>query len=540
MNTWTGGMRLTRLAVRRDRVTVPAWIIGLGAFVAATTALFERDFVAAEDVVRETRLVATNAGMRMLGLVSGPTVGGYMLHREYVMVAALAALMSTLLVVRHTRQNEELGRAEVLGSAVVGRKAALAAAVATGVLANVLLAGVLGLAIVVAGQPVTGSLLAGASVAGVGLVFVGVAAVSSQLTSTTRGASGIAGGVLALAFLLSGVGNMLGRVDESGLTVDSAWPAWLSPIGWGQQVRPFGGDHAWPLALSLLLCGALVALAFALVGRRDIGRGLWREPQAPSAAARSLLSPTGLAWRLQRGAVLGWAVGMLGFGLVLGGITEQVSTAGGGAADWYTRTGGTDVVVDAFLTSIIGMAGMFVSIYVVQVLLRVRVDETGGTAEPILATGVTRPRWLAGHLRAALVGTVLLLVVFGAATGLAAGSALGDGATHLVEMTSAGLVQLPGVMVVGGAVTALVGVVPRSATALSWILLVVFLVVGPMFGPGLGLPVWVQDLSPFSHVPKYPATDPAAVPLLVLAATGLGLTLVGVLATRRRDLRLPV
>jgi ABC-2 type transport system permease protein len=540
MNTWTGGLRLTRLAVRRDRVTVPAWILGLGAFVAATTALFEHDFVDVEDVVRETRLVATNAGMRMLGLVSGATVGGYMLHREYVMLAALAALMSTLLVVRHTRQNEELGRAEVLGSAVVGRKAALAAAVATGVAANVLLACVLGLAIVVAGQPVAGSFLAGASVASVGLVFVGVAAVSSQLASTTRGASGIAGGVLALAFLLSGVGNMLGSVDESGLTVDSAWPVWLSPIGWGQQVRPFGGDHAWPLVLSVLLCGALVVLAFALVGRRDIGRGLWREPEAPSAAPRSLLSPTGLAWRLQRGAVLGWALGMLGFGLVLGGITEQISTVGGGTAEWYTRTGGTDVVVDAFLTSIIGMAGMFVSIYAVQVLLRIRVDETGGTAESVLATGVTRPRWLVGHLAGTLAGAVLLLVVFGAAMGLAAGLVLGDGAIHLLEMTSAGLVQLPGVMVVGGAVTALVGVLPRAATALSWVLLVVALVVGPMFGPGLGLPAWVQDLSPFTHVPKYPATDPSAVPLLLLAGTGLALTLVGVLATRRRDLRLPV
>jgi ABC-2 type transport system permease protein len=519
-------------------VTVPAWILGLAAFVTATTALFDAEFTSAEELSRETRLVAANAGMRLLGLVSGPTVGGYMLHREYVMLAALAALMSTLLVVRHTRQNEELGRAEVVGSAVVGRRASLVAAVTTGLIANVVLACALGVAVAVTGQPWAGSFLAGASVASVGLVFVGVAAVTSQLASTTRGASGLAGGVLALAFLLSGVGNMLGSLDETGLSVDSTWPVWLSPIGWGQQVRPFGGDRAGPLVLSVLLFAALVVVAFALVGRRDIGRGLLPERPAPARAATSLLSPAGLAWRLQRGAVVGWAVGMLGFGLVLGGITEQV-TSTAGTAEWYQRTGGTDVVTEAFLTSIIAMAGMFASMYAVQVLLRVRVDEAGGTVEPVLATSVTRTRWLVGHAADALLGVALLLLVFGAAIGLTAGIALGESGGRVLEMAVAGLVQVPGAMVVGGLVLAIVGTLPRWATPMSWTLLVAFLVVGPMFGPGLELPTWVQDLSPFSHLPKYPATGLAPGRLLALAATGLLLAAVGVAATRRRDLRLP-
>jgi ABC-2 type transport system permease protein len=36
---------------------------------------------------------------------------------------------------------------------------------------------------------------------------------------------------------------MFGSLDASGLWVVSACPVWLSPIGWGQQMRPFGGDH---------------------------------------------------------------------------------------------------------------------------------------------------------------------------------------------------------------------------------------------------------------------------------------------------------
>ena len=384
---FAGTVRLTRLAARRDRYTLAAWCTGLGLFVAATTAMFDSSLALHEDLVRETRMVATNTGMRLLGLTSGPSVGGYMLHREFVTLAVLAALMSTFAVIRHTRQNEELGRAEMLDSTVVGRYAGLAAGVLVAAAADVVLAGVLGLAIVVAGQPVEGAFLAGASVAAVGLVWVGVAAVTCQLSSTTRGASGMAAGALAVAFVLSGIGNMAGTVDKAGLRVTSDWPAWLSPIGWGQQTRPFGGADWAPLLLAVLALVVLLVAAVVLESRRDVGRGLWPERRGHPAAARSLLSPVGLTWRLQRGAFLGWAAVLTMFGLIFGNLTEQIQGLTGHAKDWWTQTGGTDQVVDAYQVSIIQMAGMFVAIYVVQVLLRMRVDETGGTLESVLASG---------------------------------------------------------------------------------------------------------------------------------------------------------
>ena len=199
----------------------------------------------------------------MLGLASGPSVGGATMVRDYVTLAVLAALMSTFAVVRHTRQNEELGRAELLGATVVGRYAGLAAAVIVAVAADVVLAVLLGLAMLVNGQPAAGSLAAGVAVAVVGVVFIGVAATTSQLSSTTRGASGLAGAVLGLSFLLSGIGNMTGTADSRALRVSSAWPSWLSPVGWGQQMRPFGGDRWWPLGLLAALTVALLVVAVA-------------------------------------------------------------------------------------------------------------------------------------------------------------------------------------------------------------------------------------------------------------------------------------
>lgn len=536
---FAGTRRLTRLAARRDRFTFPAWWLGLGLFVAATTALFADSLALHEDQVRETRLVATNVGMRLLGLTSGPSVGGYMLHREFVTLAVLAALMSTFAVIRHTRQNEELGRAEMLDSTVVGRHAGLAAGVIVAVAADVVLALVLGVAIVAAGQPVEGALLSGASVAAVGLVWVGVAAVTSQLSSTTRGAAGIAAGALALAFVVSGVGNMLGEVDAAGTRVTSSWVAWLSPIGWGQQTRPFGGALWWPLLLALAALVGLVVLAVVLAGHRDVGRGLWRERRGHAEAGSSLLSPVGLVWRLQRGAFIGWAVALAMFGLVFGNLTEQIQGLEGNAKDWWTTAGGRDLIVDAYQVSIIQMAGMFVAVYVVQVLLRMRVDETGGTLEPVLATGVSRARWLASHAANAALGAVALLVLFTVSMGLTTGQVLGDTTGQTAGLVRAGLVQVPGVLVVGAAVLAVGCVVPRWSVPVAWALILAMIVLGPMFGPSLGLPTWVQDLSPFTHSPKAPAVAVAAAPLLALTAVGAALALAGLAALRRRNLVLP-
>src|SRR2546429_3924276 len=100
MNALTGPAALTRLALRRDRVTLPAWVLGLAAFTAATTAMSDAGFPTAAELVQETRLMATSPGMRLIGLASGASTGGYAMIRDYVTLAVLAALMSTFAVVR--------------------------------------------------------------------------------------------------------------------------------------------------------------------------------------------------------------------------------------------------------------------------------------------------------------------------------------------------------------------------------------------------------------------------------------------------------
>ena len=539
MNALRGTTALTRLALRRDRFRLSAYVFGLVALMTGMVAMWNAETHQA--LVEEIELFAGTPALRIFGLASGVSIGAAFMIRGYLVLAVLAALMSVLAVVRHTRQNEETGRAELVGAAAVGRHAGLAAALMVTVAANIVLAGLLGLAGIVTGLPAAGSFMTGAAVGGLGIVFAGVAAVTVQLSSTTRGTSGLAAAVLGLAFMLSGLGNMLGNVDASGQRVASAWPAWLSPMGWGQQMRPFGGDNWLPLALFAVAFVVLVGTASMLAARRDVGGGMLAARRGHAEAAHRLLSPLGLAWRLQRGALLGWAVGLAGFGLVFGAIIDEIKDTGGATADWYERMTGSAQMVDAWSTSVVQMVGMAVAIYAVQILLRMRAEEADGPLEPILATAVSRPRWMISHILNAGLGALLLLLVFATSMGLAAGLVLGDVPGQLGALVKASLVQLPGIMVIGAVVVALTALLPRWAGTISWTAVMLFILLGPLFGAAtFQLPQWVQEISPFTHIPKAPAAAIATAPLLGLLAIAAVLALAGLVAFRRRNLALPV
>jgi ABC-2 type transport system permease protein len=540
MSGFTGTVRLVRLALRRDRFTLPAWLLGMAAFLAATTAMFADSYAKHPAVlVPDTRIVIENPGMRVLGLVTGSSVGGYTLHRDALTLAVLAAMMSVLAVVRHTRQAEELGRSELLAAGVVGRYASLTAAVIVTTLANVVLALLLAMAMVVAGQPVPGSLVGGASIALVGLVFTGVAAVTAQLASTTRGATGIAAAGVGLSFALAAMGNMLGTVDSGALRVTSAWPAWLSPIGWSQQMRPFA-DNTWaPSGLAVLATAGLFSVAVVLVSRRDVGRGMVPERRGPATASAALLSPAGLVWRLQRGALAGWAVGLLGFGLVFGALSRQIGGLKGEATEWYASFGGEADLMGAYWASMMQIAGMAVALYVVTLLLRMHHDESRGTLEPLLGASVSRTRWLAAYALNAFVGATALMLLFALGAGVVGGQVLGGTAALLADLVGAALVQLPAIAVLAAAVVTVVAVLPRWSVGVSWALVVYVVFVGPLFGPSLGLPAWLMDLSPFTHVPNAPAVAISVAPVLALGLVCAALGATGAVLLRRRNLVLP-
>ena len=127
-------------ALRRDRVRIPLWLIGILAFTLYCTRALMFAVPKESDLTAMASLMRGAAGVVLVGPGYGfehPTyqsvfVGGY---GFYVML--LAAYMSILLAVRHTRQEEETGVQELTQALPVGRYAGLTVAVAVLCVANI-------------------------------------------------------------------------------------------------------------------------------------------------------------------------------------------------------------------------------------------------------------------------------------------------------------------------------------------------------------------------------------------------------------------
>ncbi|MEN3611910.1 anibiotic ABC transporter [Plantactinospora sp. ZYX-F-223] len=539
--TFTGTARLTRLALRRDRIQLPLWIVGTTALLAFTYAAEQEQFPTEADRVTALRTAAESPAILMLrNAPSGITDGDMLAFQILAFLAVLAGFMSILAVVRHTRQNEETGRTEMIGSMVVGRHASLTAAMIVTAGANLLLAALLALTLIGNGLPAGGSIAFGLGVGAAGLTFGAIAAVAAQLSQGARAANGIAAAAIGAAYLVRGLGDAFGEVRPDGYTMTSAWPSWLSPIGWTTLVRPFADDRWWVLVLPVAVFAALLAAAFVLADRRDVGMGMISARPGPARAATALLSPLGLAWRLQRGTLLGWAVAIGLFGVVIGSLAGTVADAfagNEGAARTIRELGGEGALADSFFTAMLAMVGAMVAGYVVQAMLRVRAEEAGGRAEPLLATATGRLRWLGSHLLVAALGAVFLLLLAGVSAGLVAGLSAGDLSDRLPDLGAAALVQTAPALIMIGYVVLVFGLLPRLAVGLGWLGFAVSLIFG-QFGELLNLPQAVRDVSPFSHVPALPSAEVSATPLVLLAVVAVALGAAGLALFRRRDLAL--
>jgi ABC-2 type transport system permease protein len=432
--------------------------------------------------------------------------------------------MSMFLVGRHTRADEESGRAELVRSARVGRRAPLAAALMLAVLAN-LAVGVLVTAVAVGtALPVGGSVLFGAAMAGVGITFAALTAVAAQVFENTRAVYGSVGLALGAAYALRAAGD----VGNGALS-------WASPIGWGQRTFPFAGDRWWPLLVPLAAAVLLVALAVALLDHRDFGAGLISSRPGRPTASPLLGNAYGLAWRLQRAALAGWAAGLALLGAAYGSIgnsIEQYIEDNPEVADFLP--GGAADIVDSYLALTVGVSALIASAYGVTSALRVRSEETSGRAEPVLATATSRFTWLAGHLSVALAGSALVLLALGLGEGTAYALTVSD-AGQIPRMVGAALVYLPAVWLIIAVVVLAVGWLPRLTAVLAWVAVGYCAVVG-LFAESFDLPGWAQRASPFAHTPRVPLDSLTATPLLVVGLIAAALMAVGYGGLRRRDL----
>lgn len=530
-NNFENTGRLTRFILRRERVSSTLWVVLLSLFsIALAPALADMFDAAARNALIVT--VDNPAMIAMLGPIYGRdnyTAGAMYFNMMVQWVMITAAIMNILLVIRHTRSDEEHGRTDMIRSLPVGKFSIITATMITALLVNAAIAVFTGVGIGacgVEGMGWNGAMLYGAAVGAAGFVFAALAAVFSQLCLTSRGATGLSIVALGALYLMRGAGD-----------IGSEAFSYISPLGLAQRTMAFVGNNWLPIVILLAEALAFTALAIFLNSRRDIRQGLLPQRNGRDSAKAYLRSPYGLAFRLLMTPFFGWVIGMLvigaSYGSILGTIDNFVQSS-----EFYSMIIGAnpDYSTAQMFVSMVNSIMALISVFpVVSMIMKFRSEEKEGYFQNVLSGAVSKYRYLAGYTMVALVTSVL--VQCGTALGIYASAAavLPDPSElPLGYMLKANLVFLPALWVMLGIAVLLIGLAPKSAPVVWGYFGFSFFVVFLGRLPDL-VPEWAGKLSPFGWIPNLPTEEINWATLAVLTVIAFVLMGVGFAAYRRRD-----
>ena len=519
----TGTALLVRAFLRRDRWLVLWWSVGIAILYWSQAVSVKGMYATQAEFDRAAAVMGSNAAFVAM---AGParalnTIGGQVTWQATAFGAVAAGLMSMFIVVRHTRGEEESGRDELLRASAVGRRATTAATLVVALLANVLAGTLVALSLIAFPLATADSIGLGVGLAASGAVFSGTALLAAQLTTGARAAYGLTGLVMGAAYVLRAIGD----VGAEALS-------WLSPIGWYQGMHAFSGLRWWPVLLLVAAAAATTGVALLVFARRDHGAGVLADRPGPARAAPGLSTAFGLGWRLQRGALVGWSLGLFLTALSYGSLGNDVADLLGEGAAQEMFAQGTGRLVDGFYAVSVVMLALLGSAYALTSALRSRSDEEGGRVEVLLATGLSRARWLRAQVALTVLTSAAAVLVAGIGLGLGYLLTVGDGGVA-AGYVAAALPQLAPVLVLAGVATLLFGLGPRWAS-LAWLGLLLAVVV-LLFGEVFRMPEWLQDLSPFHHLALVPAEDFRWTPFVVLSVIAAALPVAGLALFARRD-----
>jgi len=534
---FAGTGTLLRLILRLDRIKLSLWLLGLLTLVGITPwslrsiidAEAEAQGSTAEQVLASQAVLLETNGASIA--LQGPpdaldTFGGRYAFEIGAFSLAIVALMNILLIARHTRAEEESGRAELVRASMVGAWSSLAAVSITALGANLILGVGTSAVFIADGQEAGRSILYGASLAMCGLLFAAFALVWVQVFEYGRAATGMSLAGLAIAFALRAVGD-----------VQESWLSAVSPLGWVQAVNPFGDTVLWPFAVSVLAVAAAVGTAIMLVQRRDVGAGLIEQRPGPPTASASLGTPIGFAWRLQRPILFWWTVGAAFLGAIYGSVISLIdelieeNEAMREVLEAMGMTG--DALRDGFVTVILSMIALITMAGVIQSMLTPRSEEMAGRAEPILAKAISRRSWLSSHVLLAALAAPVFMIAAGLGLSITDALVVG-GFTDFSETITAALVRVPALWAVAGVGVLLYGL-GRRFTFGVWGVFAVAVIVF-LFGELIRLPDAALNLSPIRHVTHMPGSDQSWVSVAVLLLIAAATSSAGIVLFDRRDI----
>ncbi len=402
MSSLVGTASLVRLALRRDRIILVAFLVILVASVAASADATVRLYPDTGSRLQAAAAInGATSTLALYGPIHDETSIGALATFKVGMFGAIAvAILSLLIVIRHTRTEEETGRLELLGATIVGRRAPLTAALLVAGGASLVIGVATTLGMLAVGMEPTGSLILGLGYACIGAAFAAVAGLTAQLARSARTASGMAGIVLGVSYLLRAIGD---ASSADGL----GWLAWPSPVGWWQQTRPYAGDRWWVLGLLLGFAVVVSAVAYVLAARRDFAAGLLPDRPGPATAVAEPAKSSGAGLAPAARHLRRVARGVRrprGGGRWLDLQRRQLPAESAGERPHHQARAEWRAYETRSSPSSWAFSGVFAAVFGVLSAMRLRSEETALRAEPLFAASVGRVAWALSHLTIALVG----------------------------------------------------------------------------------------------------------------------------------------
>jgi polyether ionophore transport system permease protein len=468
------------------------------------------------------------------------TLGGYLQYKYGSFFPIIVSLWAILALSATLATEARRGSMEFVAATATTRRRIAIEKLSAHLTGQAIVALVVFLALVVVGRSVNG--LPGDDITAqmafgyaVWLFLLGIAAGSVAFALAPfvgRGsAAGVAGAVMFGGFIVNGY---QAAVPTLAPLANLTW------FGWTSNHVPLAGEFDWTTLLPVLVVAiVLFAVGVEAFARRDIGA---TSPIPTPGLPRTLIGlrgPTGRAVGQNIPSSIAWGIGIGLFGLAIAGSGKAFVDELGKATDFVKLLNqvfpGFDIrSVGGFLQLLYVEFGLILAGLAAATLVAVwGSDETSGRLEFLLASPLSRTRWVTSGGVAILIGIVVVGVL--AALGIAVGAVIAGG--DIVQPVVGSLVlplyaaALAGIGVAIGGLfrTSWAGPAVALVTIVTWLI--------GLLAPAFKLPDAIKELALTSH---YGFTmlgqwDPVGIVASVVLAVG-GVAL-GAWGFKRRDLR---
>lgn len=524
--------KLVRFILRRERVSSTIWILAMALFSIGLAPMLANIF---DDASRNALIETINnpAMIGMLGPIYGIdnyTAGAMYFNMMIQWIMITAVVMNIVLVVRHTRTDEENGRIDIFCALPTGKLSNLTAVMITTLIVNVVMAIITAIGIAatkVESMDFEGALLYSLCICMVGLVFAALTAVFAELCHTSRGAVGLSMIALGFLYLLRGAGD----IKNETLSL-------ISPLGLAQRTEAFVENNWTPIFILGIECVVITLIAFALHTHRDIRQGYLPERKGRATAPFYLHSPFGLAFRLVRMPFFAWLAGLFtigaAYGSILGTIDKFVQSN-----EFYAMMIGANPdysTAQMFVSMVNAIMSLFAVAPVLMMILKLRSEEKERYFENVLSRSVSRYSYMTSFIRMAILTSILAPCVTALGIYSSALAVLPDPDTLPLDyLLKANLVYVPALLFMLGVAVLLIGFIPRMTAAVWAYYAFAFFVTFLGRLPDT-IPEWVSKLSPFGYIPNLPIDEINLSTLMILSGISFAMITIGLIGYRRRDI----